>query len=130
MYLTRQQILEVDDLPAEDVEVPEWGGVVRVRGLTGAERDLFEAAIVNLQGKRTTVKMENVRARLVSLSAVGENGERLFSNADIKALGAKSAAALQRVFDVASRLSGLSEGDVEELVKNSDDGQSDSSISV
>jgi hypothetical protein len=33
-------------------------------------------------------------------------------------LGEKSAAALQRVFEVGQRLSGLSDGDVEELAGN------------
>ena len=31
-YLTRDDILQAVDLKYEDVQVPEWGGVVRVRG--------------------------------------------------------------------------------------------------
>ena len=29
--LSRDAILQAQDLPHEDVEVPEWGGMVRVR---------------------------------------------------------------------------------------------------
>lgn len=128
-YLTREAILQADDLPMEDVEVPEWGGTVRVRGLTGSERDAFESEIVQLKGKKASINMQNFRAKLVVRSVVDENGKPLFSHQDVRLLGQKSAAALQRVFEVAQRLSGLSETDVEELVGNFSDGQSDDSIS-
>jgi len=117
-YLTRQAILDAQDLLTEEVQVPEWGGAVLVRGLTGEERDALEAEIVELRGKKTQVNMQNFRARLVARSVVGEDGRRIFTDADIKALGKKSAAALQRVFEVSQRLSGLSEEDLDELVKN------------
>jgi hypothetical protein len=43
-YLTRDAILQAPDLQGEDVAVPEWGGTVRVRGLSGAQRDAYEAS--------------------------------------------------------------------------------------
>jgi len=129
-YLGRDEILQVDDLQYEDVEVPEWGGVVRVRGLTGAERDAFEESIMDQRGKKFRVLLQNLRAKLVALSIVDEAGKRLFSEGDVGKLGTKSAAALQRVFEAAQRLSGISDEDVDELVKNSSSGQSDDSISA
>lgn len=117
-YLTREQILECVDLQYEDVAVPEWGGTVRVRGLTGAERDAFESSFVQQQGTKTTFDMQNMRAKLVAMAVVDENGERLFSDRDVAALGRKSGAALQRVFEVAQRLSGLTDEDIDELEKN------------
>lgn len=124
-YLTRDAILQADDLLVGDVEVPEWGGVVRVRGLTGAERDAFESEIVELRGRKAKLNTQNFRAKLVARSVVDEDGQRLFSDRDAQLLGQKSASALQRVFEVAQRLSGLSETDVEELIGNFDEGQSD-----
>ena len=44
VFLNREAILAAEDLPRELVEVPEWGGAVYVRALTGAERDQFEAS--------------------------------------------------------------------------------------
>jgi len=129
-YLGRDEILQVDDLQYEDVEVPEWGGVVRVRGLTGAERDAFEESIMDQRGKKFRVLLQNLRAKLVALSIVDEAGKRLFSEGDVGKLGTKSAAALQRVFEAAQRLSGISDEDVDELVKNSSSGQRDDSISA
>lgn len=132
--LTREAILDAPDINTEDVAVPEWGGTVRVKGLTGAGRDRFEAAMVGQsqgkgRNKSRQVNLDNIRARMAALSIVGEDGDRLFSEADVRSLGEKSAAALQRVFDVAQRLSGLSEDDVEELAGNSDAAQSGSSTS-
>lgn len=127
--LTRDAILQAQDLPTVDVEVPEWGGTVRVRALTGAERDAFEQSIVEQRGKSTKMNLANLRAKLVALTVVDEEGKRLFSDADAKLLGQKSALALNRVFEVAQKLSGLSPEDVEELTKNSEDGQSEGSTS-
>jgi hypothetical protein len=118
--LSRDDILRAADLPTEEVHVPEWGGSVLVRGMTGAERDAFESSVVELKAgnKATSVNMQNIRAKLVALTVVDEKGERLFSQADVELLGNKSAAALQRIFEAAQRLSGLTQADVEELAKN------------
>ena len=115
--LSREQILQAKDLVTEVVEVPEWSGSVLVKSLTGAERDQYEAAIVEQKGRDTKVNMRNARARLVALSVVDEEGKRLFSPNDVSLLGTKSAAALQRVFNVSMRLSGISAEDVRELTE-------------
>ena len=122
--LTRDAILQAQDLPIEDVEVKEWGGSVRVRALTGAERDAFEQSIVEQKGKSTKMNLQNMRAKLVALTVVDEGGNRLFADADAKLLGKKSALALNRVFEVAQKLSGLTPEDVDELTKNSESDQS------
>lgn len=127
--LSRDEILEAADITTEDVDVPEWGGTVRVMALSGWERDKFEAALVSGRGRNRSVKLDNVRAKMVATSIVDEHGERMFSDADVAALGRKSAAALQRVFEVAQRLSGLSDEDAEELAGNSEAAPSGSSTS-
>lgn len=118
--LSKTDILGTNDLPTQDVSVPEWGGEVRIRGLTGAERDAFEAAIAQRKGKDVRMNLQNVRARLVAMSAVDEEGKRLFTDEDVTALGAKSAVALERVFTAAMQLSGLTPSDVEDLAENLD----------
>ena len=125
--LSREAILGADDLPHEDVEVPEWGGTVRLCTLTGAQRDAFEAASIQGRGKNRQTNLKNVRARLLALCLVDEAGQRLFGDTDVQRLGAKSSKALDRLFDKASSMNGLSDEDVEELAGNSEAGQSDSS---
>lgn len=100
--LTKEAILAANDLPTERVTVPEWGGEVLVRTMTGADRDAFEASLIGKDGR-----MENVRARLVSLTLCDDKGERLFSDAEVAELGKKSAKALDRVFAVAQRINGI-----------------------
>jgi len=119
VFLTRDDIMAINDLPCEDVLIPEWGNrYVRVRGLTGAERDQFEQSIVEARGKDTRVNLRNIRAKLVALCVVDEEGKRLFKDEDAELLGRKSAVALNRIFEVAQRLSGLRPEDVEELAGN------------
>lgn len=132
--LTRNMILAAPDLTTETVAVPEWGGEVLVRSLTGSERDQYESEfmVIDTSGAKPTYEMEmgNARARLVALSLVDENGERMFDDTDVIALGKKSAAALDRVYNVARRLSALSDDDVEEMRKNSKRGQAGGSASA
>lgn len=128
--LTRDSILGAKDLITEVVRVPEWGGVVHVRSLTGAERDQFEAAVVEFRGTNADINFKNLRARLVVMTVVDETGARLFSDDDVQAVGSKSGAVLDRVFAVAQRLSGLTRTDVEVLAKNFAGGQSAASTSA
>ena len=129
--LTKSQILEADDLVIEEVEVPEWGGSVLVKGMSGTDRDKFEAAIVNTKGQvnNVVVNMVNIRARLVASSIVDESGALLFDLKDITALGKKSAVALQRVFDKAKILSGIVDEDVKELADKLEENSFDDSVS-
>jgi len=119
-YLTRDEILAADDLQYQDVPVPEWGGTVLVRGLTGTDRDRFEEGMVRVRGgKKVGLRLANTRAKLLTMCLVDAEGETLFSPSDVSQLGEKSARAIERVFDVALRLSGLAPGDIEALAKNS-----------
>ena len=117
--LSKTAILAAQDLQTEDVEVPEWGGAVRVRSFTGRERDAFESSMVRGEGRDRKVDLTNMRARLVGLTVIDDTGQRLFTDDEVDLLGAKSGAALDRVFAIAQKLNGLSGADVEELSKNS-----------
>ena len=85
--LTRDAILGADDLPRREVEVPEWGGRLWVRTMTGLERDRYEAGLVVEPGTKRADRLANLRARLVALTAVDAAGERLFAETDVEALG-------------------------------------------
>ena len=62
--LTRDTMLSASDIEIELVEVPEWGGHVFVKGMSGTERDQFEASITEQRGKDARVNMANIRAKL------------------------------------------------------------------
>ncbi|MEU1736458.1 hypothetical protein [Streptosporangium sp. NPDC020145] len=125
--LGREQILQADDLPVEDVPVPEWRGEVRLRGLTGAELDEYQASLV-VQTRDGTQKanLRNATAKLVSRCAIDEDGAPLFEPKDLLKLSSKSAVALQRLFAVAQKLNGLTDDDMRELVEDFSDDPSGS----
>lgn len=74
--LNKQDILDIKDIEIEKVEVPEWGGFVFVKGMTGMERDTFEASIVQQRGKDARVNMVNIRAKLAAQTICDEEGDR------------------------------------------------------
>ena len=117
-FLTRSAILAAQDTPVRVVEVPEWGGAVRVKTLTAAERDAFESEVVQRNGRDVRTNTRNIRARMVALTVVDSGGVPLFSVSDIEALGQKSGKAMDRVWAAASELAGMREEDVQELATN------------
>jgi hypothetical protein len=131
MTLTRDQILEVSDLKTAVVEVPEWGGTVTVRTMTGADRDAFEQTLVVTDAKGVQTRdVSNLRVKLVAMTMVDDAGNLLFSEADIAPLAKKSAVALERIFKAANILNGTDDASEGEAVKNSDADPKDGSISV
>ena len=125
--LTREEILNSRTEQYEYVDIPEWGGQVKVRGLTAAERDAFESSLVVGMGKKAKMNTIDIRAKLVALSVVREDGSQMFSQADVQKLSQKLAAPIDRIYEVAQALSKISDDDIEELKGNSKRGRSDAS---
>lgn len=128
--LTRANL---DDLKLQTkvVLVPEWGGDVCIRELTGTERDSYEASIftpggvasVNAKQKTQRIDLSNARARLVALCLIDDNGQRLYKDNEIYALGKLNARGLDRVYDECRKLSGITDDDqaeIEAALKNSE----------
>ncbi len=128
--LSRQDILNARDIKTEIVKVPEWGGNVMIKAMTAAERDKWESSRYTVKGTEITMKLDNIRARLVSLSCIDEANNPLFTVADIEALGAKSAAALDRIYTAINKINGLTKSDSEDLEKNSNAIQPDTSVTA
>jgi len=126
--LTRDEILAVDDRSYEEVDCPEWGGTVRLRSITGAERDAYEQSLIQQRGNSRQMNLRNARAKLIVLCAVDEAGRRLFSGeADVNALSRKNAKPLDRLFDACRKIAGLSDDDVDRLTEDFDETQGDAS---
>ena len=119
MRLSKDDILKAQDNAAEEVDVPEWGGSVLVRGMTGRERDAFEVSLLQPgRGGRRAPDPVNLRAKVVVRCVVDDDGSRLFTDGDATELGEHSGAAIDRVYAVAARLSGLSGDDQEEMARD------------
>lgn len=115
--LSKEQILAANDTETQDIEVPEWGGTVRIAVMSGWARDQYESGLYRNRGKLDTV--ENLRARFLSYCVVDADGNLVFAADDVIALGKKSVKALDRVFDAATSLNHTGVDGLEEAAKNS-----------
>jgi len=122
--LKKDAFLKRDDRKYRDVPVPEWEEdgvvpIVRLQSLSGTEREEFETSITKTKADGTSsTDMKGARAKLLVKIIVDEEGRRIFDDSDVGALSQKSAAAIGRLFDEGSSLSGILKRDVEEAVKN------------
>lgn len=109
--LDRQQIDDVSDRVIVPVDVPEWGGRVFVRSLSGRERDRFDDLnLVEVSEGKLEFNSEDYRARLAAMSICNEGGTLLYDVAnerDIKILADKNGCALERICEKAKEISGL-----------------------
>lgn len=108
-------------LPRAVVPVPEFGDgfAFTVQGMSGSQRDAWERSLVVGRGQRRDINTDNIRARLVVRCIVNDDGSRVFDDADASTVGTWRVDVLQRMFEVAQRLSGVSDGDIDELGKSS-----------
>lgn len=127
--LTREQILQADDLKTETVSVPEWGGEIIVTTMTGTIRDEYDKSLISQHDEDVDDKdyLDNARARLCAFTIINETGNLVFNENDIIKLGKKSSLALNHVFEVAKRLNGLGPEEIEDMAKNSETTQEDDS---
>jgi hypothetical protein len=103
----RAAILTPRQPPFKDVEVKGWG-LVRLVGMTGAQRDHWEAQNVRVQGGQIQANRENQRARmLIECLHDPVSGERLFTDEHAPALGHQPAEILDPLFLEAAALSGV-----------------------
>ena len=111
-FLTKNAILSADDFEYATVSCPEWGGDVRVRGLTAAD----QAYIAKLSNQD---KKEALTLTVFIRGVVGEDGERIFSASDKDDLKGRSFAVIERVAKKIIELTSPGDADsVENLKKN------------
>ena len=96
-----EEILNRDDFTFEELEVPEWGGTIRIRSLSGNER----TKITNMVQKRKDG--DGMFEQVVIFAAVDENGKRIFRDDHLAALKEKSATVSQRIGQKVLELSGF-----------------------
>jgi hypothetical protein len=123
--LSRDDILNANDIYIQELHVPEWGGILYVKTLNGEERDKVEAAVmqVGINGQPQKIKLDKLRSTVASLGICDKDGKSLFTEKDIPLLAKKSAAALDRVVAKIQTLSGMSPADIESLVGELKNGQ-------
>jgi len=109
--------------PKEVVELPELGeGVsVIVTGMTAKERSEFDQQFVSRKGEPMKKRIAEGRERIVVACCRTEDGQRLFTQDDVVQLGKQSCSVIERIVNVAQRLSGMTKDELENAVKNSEE---------
>jgi len=127
--LTRDEILNADDLKTEVVDIPEWGGQVTIREMTGTAYEAYESNTHIRVGDKYMPNLIDRRARLCAMSIIDDKGELLFSDSDIKKLSGKSGDVLCNVFEACQKINKIGLFSVENLAKNSETTQTEDSTS-
>lgn len=117
MLLTKEQIFAAPDIKSIEVDVPEWGGSVKVKGMSAIDRIDFEKGQEGLQPSEMILK-------LVLLTCVDENDNRLFADDDLKELQKKSPTAILKIFNESVKLNTLSDKVIEDKAENFPDDHS------
>ena len=100
-FLSAAEILASQDLETVDVEVPEWGGTVRLRAMSGEEATKF---VDSLGGKTSTSAV-----KVVMLCAIDEEGNPLVSGEQLELLAKKSLRAILRLQKEVLRINGMTD---------------------
>ena len=119
MSLSRDQILQAArnaKIQLDKLHVPELGGDIYVRGMSGKERDEFEEGLRIRKGKRTGQSdLRNFRARLAVKVIVTEDGQRILQDDDAAIFGQMPAGVLDRIISRCTELSGMADEEAEDL---------------
>lgn len=97
-YLSKEDILNADDLDLEEVDIPEWGGKVHIGLLTIDQLNTFIENNCDKDGKITEPKNIDTILPLLEASLKTPEGEPLFTTKEIMQLRNKSARPLKRLF--------------------------------
>lgn len=135
VLLTREALLQKDDLKIEKVELSK--GYVFVREMTGHEKDVWEQSMLKQKpsgnknkGVEYETTLEDFRAKLAVVTVCDAEGNLLFKPEDARVLNKMmSATNMERIVTAAQKLNAISEQEKEELLKNSEADQTDSSNS-
>tara|TARA_R100000655_G_scaffold92368_1_gene133455 strand:- start:2401 stop:2754 length:354 start_codon:yes stop_codon:yes gene_type:complete len=117
MALNKNQILEAIDAKTIEFEVPEWGGSILLRGMTGKARNDYEFW-ASSQNKSDVADFRGIRERLIISCAVDESGEPLFSINEIDDLAAKNSEIIDRLHAKCQEICGMAADSVEDAEKN------------
>lgn len=114
----KAKIQAADDIPFEDVEVPEWGVTVRVKGL-----DVADFTSAQRQAKSPGPKGEFTLDRMYAALIVRgvcdpTTNEAIFTDADAGLILTKSMKVIERLSGKINELSGMDDGDEAKAVED------------
>lgn len=116
MSSLRDLILSADDAKSVTVDVPEWGCSLQVRSLNNKERIDWEVACSKKRKGKVTMDPYRLKSLLVVMTCYDDGGHKVFTDDDVEALGSKNAAVVERLFEAAAQLCGVTEQDEADIL--------------
>lgn len=112
------QILAADDLPKEEIVIPEWGGKKKflVIGLNGKERYNLVSQCADEDGDIDNQKMS---ALSIAKCLCDGDGQRIFSDGQAEQIMQKNGRVIERLLTVVNRINGFGRYQMEQAEKNS-----------
>jgi len=110
--LSASNIVDAEDLKFVDVEVPEWGGTIRLKQMDAKESMAFTDEMVTIEKQPLGMYLMLIRC------AVDEQGKKLFTDEDLPRLQAKSVQVLNRLQRIAITLNKMDQETTEVLKKD------------
>jgi hypothetical protein len=120
--LNRDDVLGSEDIEMIDVEVPEWGGYIRLKTLSAAQAISF----IELSQEQRAV----ILPKMVVESAVNLDGSPVFKSGDEHLLKGKSLRAFIRLQSTILEMNGLGEKAVVQAKNGSDEAERSASSTV
>lgn len=101
--LSASDILDSDDIQIIDVPIDEWKGTVRLRQLNAEQAHRFARAIRDPDPE----KQAEATILIITLSAIDEEGNLIFTKEDVEKIKRKSGAAVIRLQQAIIKLNEL-----------------------
>lgn len=108
--LTRQAILATP-LRTQELFIPEWNGSVIIKEMTAKQVADNGRFVLTKDGKADMSKAVQVPVQMCLQQVVDENGDRLFTDSDIKNIESLHAGAVQRIAEAVRKLSGMQDAE-------------------
>jgi hypothetical protein len=117
-YITSaNEILAKDDFTYEEIDVPEWGGTLRLRSLSGAQR-----TIITARAQKNRATGDGLYEQLIIMSAVDEDGKLIFDEKQhLEMMKSRNSAVTKRIGEKVLEISGFTpdaNSDTESAEKN------------
>lgn len=119
---TPADIIDRNDIRYEEIYIAEWDAWVMIRGMTAADRDLYDVLASKYQAEGRNEKNSGslkIRALAAALCIVhSDTKARMFSIQDIEALTLKNGAALDTIFEAVQVMSGMGTSALKRALEN------------
>lgn len=120
MALTQEQILaalEQAEVVTKEINVPELGGTVWVREMSGTLRNRLEGTYATIRNGGDSKALDKVTAQIVAMCTVDEGGKPILTMDVATRLARKAPKAAFRIRDAVMEMSATDDDDLEELAE-------------